>query len=339
MAVSTKQLSFYFEVCARKKVAPKDVSNLNGNQLFQLTQEVLALPTPASENQLNTLRELLTEMVNAGIPGVSMGSEKFWKAVESSMDKCSQYIDHARQIRSKNFDKLKPTEQQLERIALMYTFPEVEWDNYGISLRIYEEHLQVYCSDVHTPDVLEQRRWRRATRQEFMEQLGRKLTHANASALLDRYSGSFTAWNRSRLTDSQKRQIRNLEERLATIFVPKEKTVYELDSPFEMMNELDTNISEEVDAPFMVASKKVDNWNPVAYVGLDEEIIDMFSREEADKYITQLRYELQNKELRNVSGAQNLDYENYGIEEARTAKNDAEALPILTYYFVVAEST
>jgi hypothetical protein len=49
------------------------------------------------------------------------------------------------------------------------------------------------------------------------------------------------------------------------------------------------------------------------------------SREEADIYIRQLRKELQDRELRNIGGAQNLDYENYGIEEARTAKNEQDA--------------
>lgn len=343
MAVSTKQLTFYYEVCSRKGISPKDVSTMSPFQISQEIEHILTLPNRASENQLNTLRSMLQELVEAGVEGVKVPPQRFFDSL--NYDKASNWIEQTRQLRAKHFHILPATEQQIERLAKMYLFPEVEWESVT---RQREEVVETFVAPTdggesqltrkkvtYTEETVIQRKifldeeregtrlWRYMTPDEFKAEL-KKLTHQQASNLIDKYSGSFEAWNRTRITMGQKNQIRQLENRMASIYTPKEVTAFDLDQPFEL--ELgDTNVEVDVDSPFQVKSKKVDNWNPTAYEGLKEQQLDMMSREEADIYIRQLRKEMQDRELRNIGGAQNLDYADYGIEEARTAKTVADA--------------
>jgi hypothetical protein len=345
MALSNKQLTFYYEVCSRKGKAPKDTSSMTPFQLSQEIEHMLTLPNRASEAQENTLRTMLKELVDAGIPNVRVPGDKFWSNFEMwNATTASKWIEDAQAIRAKHFDVLPATEQQIERLSLMYLFPEVEWES--ITRQKQEIHEYWECDDeddkmrykkekiTYTEETVIQRKiyldeerdgvqlWRYMDDKEFKSEL-KKLTHQQASGLLDKYSGAFTAWERTRITRGQKTQIRQIENRLASIYTPKEVTAYDLDQPFNLGDFGDTNVSEDV--PFQNNTKKVDNWNPRAYEPLKEQQLDMMSREEADVYIRQLRKELQDGELRNVGGAQNLDYAEYGIEEARTAKNEADA--------------
>lgn len=343
MALSQKQLTFYYEVSARKGIAPKDTTSMTPFQLSQEIEHILTLPNRASENQLDMLRNLLQELVNAGVPGVKLPPQKFYDGL--NFDTASTWIQNAQNIRAKHFHILPANEMQIERLAKMYLFPEVEWESVT---KQTSEMVETFVAPAdggesqltqkkvtYTEETVIQRKiymdeerdgqrlWRYMDEEEFKSEL-KKLTHQQASNLIDKYAGSFEAWSRTRITRGQKTQIRQLENRMASIFTPKEVTAFDLDQPFEL--ELgDTNVEIESDSPFQVKSKKLDNWNPTAYEGLKEQQLDMMSREEADIYIRQLRKELQDKELRNVGGAQSLDYADYGIEEARTAKNEADA--------------
>lgn len=335
---SAKQLEFYYSLCSRKARAPKDTSSLTIAQLGQEIEYLLALPMPASAKQRETLTSMLQELVDAGIPGIRMPSRKFFDSL--TMDSINSWFEKTRAIRGQHFDKLPANEQQIDRISAMYLFPEVEWETYNINIKIFTSTYDAYISEEVQEESIDfggfriprsrkingsfvgESNWRMMTHQEFCKELKAKLTHASASAILDRYTGSYNGWLRTRLTDGQKRQIRQIENRLASIFVPKEVTVFEMDQPFESQTEIgDTNFEADTDVPF-VESRKTSRYNPVAYTPIGEAELGMYSREEADKYISQLRYELQNQELRNIGGAQELSGD---FEQIRTAKDVARA--------------
>lgn len=309
---SDARLKFYYEVCARKQITPLNVMEIAPVALGKEIERILELPAPASDKQKEMIREIIAELVSIGVEGIKMPSQKFFDSLTGGRDgSASQWIERLQKKRTENFDKLPITEQQLERLVEWYACPDIPFEEFGVSMRIYEEHLQVYSTDLHTPDVLEKRMWRRATPLEFRDQLTRRLTHSTASRLIDQYSGVFSVWMRDRASDSQKKQIRRLEERLSTVYVPKEVTLYDLED-------------NGGDNPFGAngSSKKHANWNPISYVGMDEVQIGLLSRDEANKHINRLRYELQAKELYNTSDAQSLSGD---FEDMRTAKNEASA--------------
>jgi hypothetical protein len=339
---STKQLDLYITICKRKGVLPIDVSEHSPKQLGDVIQSMFDMPTPATESQINMLRDMLQELVTASIPGVRMPSELFFKKL--NQNNFQDWLEKTRNLRALHFDKLPANETQLERIVDMYLCPEIEWESISINKRetvesfdedgiarktniSYSETVTIQRKIYRNEETMEPTtettsRWSYMTPEEFKQELTNKLTHQTASAILDQYTGIYQGWLRTRIKEGQKTQIKRLEERLANVFVPKEVTVFELDTPFEMEGELDTNVEIDTDAPFQVKSRKLDNWNPTSYVGLTPQQMNMLSREEADIYITQLRYELQDKELRDIGGAQTLSGD---FEDMRTAKTIANA--------------
>lgn len=338
---SEKQLETYYRICADKKIAPKDTSKFSGREISVEIEKLIALPNPATDAQINLLRDMINEMVDANVPGVKPVSNTFYQALNAKT--IQDWITNARTLRAKNFDLLPANEQQIERIADMYLFPDVEWECVAKNIRIkestfdedgyatkrninYQETVRIERKIMLEEEIYNQngervQAWRFMTREEFKTELKNKLTHAQASMLIDKYEVDFRNWMRSRVTDYQRNTIKTLEARMANIFVPKEVTAFEMDMPFDM-DAVDTNVEQEVDAPFSVNSKKLDNWNPVSYVPLTEEQITMLSREEADQYIITLRRESRDRDLRSSTNAQDLSGD---FEDMRTAQDDSKA--------------
>jgi hypothetical protein len=329
------QLNQYYTQCARKNVSPIDVSALTRGQMSEELQRIFDLPLPASEAQLQALKVLLEELTNAGVPGVKMPSEAFFAKLNTQS--ASSWIEKTRQLRAQHMDIMPASDQQIERLVEMYVFPDMNWESVSkqttrieevydvpddggesrLSTRsiTYTEETSIRTRINVEGEVNGKQLWRFLTPDEFRMELKAKLTHQQASRLIDEHQGAFEAWKRTRLTRGQYNQIRNIENRLANIYKPRVVTETSSDTPFDFDAE---------DAPFNVSSTK-QQWNPSAYEPLAEQIIGLFSREEADDYIRQLTYELNNPELRSFSGAQDLDYADYSIEEARTAKNGTQA--------------
>lgn len=330
---TAKQLETYYAQCARKKVTPKDVSGFTFQEMSAELQRIFDLPLPASEPQVHALKTLLQELVDAGLPGVKMPGEAFFEKLTT--ESASAWIEKSRQLRAQNMDIMPASQQQVERLCEMYMFPDMNWESVTKTKTIQEDvwvtpedggesRLEsrkiTYTeeSSIRTKVMMDEyvngkQLWRFMTPDEFKEELLTKLTHAQASRLIDEHASAFEAWKRTRLTQGQYNQIRQIENRLANIYKPRVIVDASEDNPFDFGQE---------DSPFNVTSD-TRQWNPVAYEPLSEEILSLFSREEADDYIRQLTYELRNPELRNIGGAQDLDYSDYGIEEARTAKDEA----------------
>jgi hypothetical protein len=345
------QLKAYYEVCARKRITPVDTSHLTKASIGRELERVYALPEVASEKQIAMLKDMLQELVNAGIDGVRMPSAKFWENVGADRNKCSEWIQNTQKLRAKHFDKLPANESQIERIAEMYLFPDVEWESYGINIKIYTSTYDAFITEEVMPikennegvkitlpkhvaisgSFYGESTWRTMTHIEFMEELKKKLTHSQASAILDQYSVRFNTWLRARSSDIQKQQIREIEARLANLYTPKEVVAATMDTPFIVKNangagvdcETPFELAEEVETDETpTPSVRFREWNPLGYVGMTQEALDMLSREEANTYIRQLRYELQDNRLRSATGAQNLSGD---AEEARTAQNQSKA--------------
>jgi hypothetical protein len=329
------QLNQYYAQCARKKVAPKDVSSFNRGQMSEELQRIFDLPPAPTDAQLEALKNLLAELTNAGVPGVKMPPASFFERL--NRDTASSWIEKSRQLRAQHMDIMPASDQQIDRLVEMYTFPDMNWDSIskqtthieevydmpedGGESRLtsrsitYTEETSIRTRINMEGEVNGKQLWRFLTPDEFRLELKEKLTHQQASRLIDEHQGAFEAWRRTRLTRGQYNQIRNIENRLANIYKPRVVTESTSDNPFEF---------DAGDTPFNVSSTK-QQWNPSAYEPLAEQIIGLFSREEADDYIRQLTYELNNPELRSFSGAQDLDYADYSIEEARTAKTDEQS--------------
>lgn len=329
------QLNQYFSQCARKNVAPIDVSGLTRGQMSEELQRIFDMPLPASEAQLQALKVLLEELTNAGVPGVKMPGESFFNKLNTQT--ASSWIEKSRTLRAQHMDIMPASDQQIDRLVEMYTFPDMNWESIskqttrieevydmpedGGESRLtsrnitYTEETSIRTRINLEGEVNGKQLWRFLTPDEFRMELKAKLTHQQASRLIDEHQGAFEAWKRTRLTRGQYNQIRNIENRLANIYKPRVVTESTNDNPFDF---------DMGDAPFNVSSTK-EQWNPNAYEPLAEQIIGLFSREEADDYIRQLTYELNNPELRSFSGAQDLDYADYSIEEARTAKTEEQS--------------
>jgi hypothetical protein len=335
LAPTENQINQYYTQCARKKVTPMDVTKLNRGQMSEELQRIFDLPPEPTDAQLEALKNLLSELANAGVPGVKFPPQSFFDKL--NRETASSWIEKSRSLRAQHMDIMPASEQQIERLVEMYVFPDMNWESISkqttrieevydvpedggesrLSTRsiTYTEETSIRTRINVEGEVNGKQLWRFMTPDEFKLELKEKLTHQQASRLIDEHQGAFEAWKRTRLTRGQYNQIRNIENRLANIYKPRVVTEGSSDNPFDF----DTQ-----DAPFNVSSTK-EQWNPSAYEPLAEQIIGLFSREEADDYIRQLTYELNNPELRSFSGAQDLDYADYSIEEARTAKTDEQS--------------
>lgn len=331
---SARQLEFYYDLCKRKGILPKDVSQLTIRALGDEIESMQVIPDKASPEQLNYLNRILQELCDAGIPGVRIPTPKFWDSL--TKDNFQFFLDKANRIREKHFDKLPANQWQIDRIMSMYLFPDIDWENLSV---MREDHVEAYNEEgiressrhimytesitishkeytggfIQKPDGTVIKAWRFKTKDEFRKELESKLTHAVASRIIDRHYNDYVEWMRDRCSSFQRTRIRQLEQRMANIYVPKSITVFDMDMPFDMPftdeeddnSGLDTNV-DEVDITISVTTKKVDNWCPTAYEPLQDEHLEMMSSEEANAYIQRLQYELGNRNLRNVGGGQEM---------------------------------
>jgi hypothetical protein len=329
--LSTAQLTTYYNLCSEKEVAPKDTSSMTSRELSLLIESLIKMPRKATLKQLDMLRDMLQELVNAGIEGIRMPGQAFWDKCKNEQPYCSKWIDDVRALRAKHIEKMPPTEQQIEQLAKMYLCPDICWESVSVQKRETitawnEEGFQTKTKTVVTETVSIERRielgdglWSYMDESQFKEELKKKLTHASASRLIDEFESVYRQWIATRATEVQKQQIRELEGRMANLYVPKMVVVAETeeseDTPLDASERLDS-----LDVPFVSVGSK--QYNPVAYQGYTEQQISMLSREEANQYIRILRSELKDREMRAFTGAQELSGD---FEDMRTAKDKARA--------------
>lgn len=346
--LTPKQLELYYQQCARKNEIPKDLDKMSSREQREELDRILAVPTPASESQINMLKTMLQELVDIGIPNVRVPSDTFFKSLDTRS--ASEWITRTNTLRSSNFDLLPPTETQLERLVEFYLFPDVEWETYNVNIKVFKDTYSAWVTEEVTDEFVDfggfliprsrkisgsfigESNWRHMTKEEFTDELRKKLTHSTASLILNRYRSAYRDYLNTRLSLGQKNQIREEEKRLASLYVPNSQTDVSLDVPFSIHDSegkgievQETPFALTSDDDFIIQPLSRHQWNPVAYVPLPENVLSLFSREEADRYIAQLQYERQWAVVRNVSGANNLDYPDATIENARSIEDDVKS--------------
>lgn len=340
---SESQINSYYQQCERKRITPQDVSKMSRAELSAELQRIFDLPLPARETQITALKEVLAELVNAGVPGVRMPSEKFFLSL--NVQSASKWIDDVRAIRAQNLGMMPPSDEQLDKLVRMMMFPDIEWesivgertetheyyeaDDEDDKLRYNKESIhyttntsvnrKVFLNEYIGEGENIKQLWRFMTKDEFREELKVKLNHTQASRIISEHQGTHEAWARTRLSRSQYNTIRQLENRMANLFTSRP-----MGEPIAMLD------GGEADVPFALASRK-EEYSPRAYEPIAEELIILFDQDEADMYINQLQYELKDSELRSSTNAQELPYSEFvhnvtkeGVEEIRDAVSEAD---------------
>mgnify|MGYP003575005404 CR=1 FL=1 len=289
---SDKQKELYNSLCLRKKRVPANINEMTAEQLGKAIEELLALPEPASPKQIEMLKDMFKELIELGASDVRMPSDKFFNTLTGGRDgSASQWIERTRQKRKSFYSVMQPSEEQLERLVSWYLCPDIPWeqletkdiettDFFGNYMRGKAEPIRtkVEMEDIFIAEGVPA--WRKMTADEFREELASKLTYSLASGVLDRYMGKFYEWRRTRIQPGRIKFIRDLEKSLANLRKPKVLKQHADGEYFE-------------DAPFSVKEE----YAPVAYEPMPDEVLLLIDEEHAQTYIEQLASERDAREL------------------------------------------
>lgn len=360
------QKATYYKMCMLKNVEPKDTSVMNMNEMRTEIDELIKLPFPASAEQKKLLKDLMNEMLEAKVPGVKKVPDELIESLSS--ERIREQIDKAKKLQAHYYDKVAPTEAQLDELIKYYLYPGITWEHYEVQTKIFFNTYSAFVMDETEEESVDfcgfripksrkisgsfvgESSFRLKTPDEFRKECKSKLTHAQASRIIQRHREEYNQWLRSRASEDQKKLIRRLEENLANIYVPKQVEQYDLDMPFSLIDEngafIDESIQpEEVDEmellPFYlddeldVRSKKFDKWNPPAYEPIADEILDMMGRDEARKYIDCLMNELSDRRLKARTNAQEfMRYDEFeSAEERESLRSDVNEDKIYENHF------
>lgn len=247
--MSPAQEKYYSDLCLQKNVVPVDLTGKSYDEVSIMIKELREF-FPASPAQIRLIKEKASAL-NLNIDESKL--KKLTGGREGSASKLiAQLIEKEREIG----DTIEPTEAQLKYIVSMFYCVDVDFSEHDIKKRV----------------DLEDGLWRLMTPNEFAKEVSAKMSRKEASAFIDKYRSAHHAWLNTRISVEQEKYIRQLEERLADLYVPKQ-------------------------VPETNDGKRKYDYNPTAYEPLSEGHLKMFSKEEASKYIDRLKYELEAKEL------------------------------------------
>lgn len=248
--MSPAQEKYYSDLCSQRNIIPVDLTGKSYDEVSLMIKELREF-FPASPAQINLIKE------KASALNIDVDEEKLSKLTggrEGSASKLiAQLIEKEREVG----DTIEPTEAQIQYLVSMFYCVDVCFEDHDIKKRVN----------------LEEGLWRLMTPSEFAEEIKSKMNRKEASAFIDKYRGAHHAWLNTRISLEQERYIRQLEDRLADLYVPQQTPEYD------------------------DGKKKPRQYNPIAYEPLSEGHLKMFSRDEASKYIDRLKYELEAKQL------------------------------------------
>lgn len=320
------QIERYYSVCMDKRITPKNISAMSQKDASAELQRVFDVPPLATEPQIKTVLALVNELIEMGIERVKPPSDHFLANVR--VTQCSDVIRQLKKIKQDNLHLAPPDDAQLDRLVKLQHCMEVPFesipttkeeriespDEYGVMRLINSSIETTKCVDrriyldekIVSADGSKKYLWRWMTADEFRAELRKKLNHSEASRILSQYEGLALKEKRTQLSEYQIKLIRQLENRLATLYVPK---------PVENLvdftaDSVDYTLDEKV-------ADKSQNWNPESYQPLDEHILKMFTSRQADEYINQLKVEYEQKDL--YSAVENAEVVQF------TNKNDYES--------------
>lgn len=264
---SQSQISLYLKICAKKKVLPKNYKNMSYDELNTEIKSVnyFKNATPA---QLDLIEKKIKVLIECG------SNIKYLSDMEKeqlSIGDASEMLKFLINEEGKHNAVRKPSDAQLDIITSWLLCPSIpfEQENINTFIPLEEEGLK-----------------RRMTLCEFKEELNEKFTYKTASKFIDENKTEFYKWSNSRIKKESKQWnfIRELEQRMANVYMPKEIT-YALDDNGEMIR----------------ISKCSTEWNPEGFTPLSDNDLTMFDSKTAGEYIQMLQAELKAKNKTSVN--------------------------------------
>ena len=259
-SVSDARAKYYYDLCVQKGIEGINIYKCTSNDEFDAELSRVRSFRRPSDAQLKLIEQKVENLASMNIT-VEPPTE-----LTGGLDgTAGKFIQMLIELEKEHYDEAKPTDAQLQAIVSYFLCPDVAFEDFNISRRIEMDTF---------PGA-----WRRPTPQEFAEQIKEKMSRRDASAFIDKFRGSFYEWQKTRIRPEQIKLIRDLEERFK--------------SPNGRILESAVTIGGQT---FTYTNQKHET--PVAeYVVMDELQIRMMSVEDASRFISMLKAELQNKSL------------------------------------------
>jgi len=312
------QRKFYYDLCERKRIKPKDISRYTFEQLNKEIQELREMPDPASEAQINRILELTKELIALGAD-IKEPTDEFLRTLTGGKNgTASSLIQTLYDMRTKLNAVAPPSDEQLKIMVEWYLCPDIPFESLSteevmpLEYGANEPQSMTTTISVNRRVDLGNGLWRYMTPEEFAEELRTKLTKRLASKFIDKYRGVFYEWKQTRITKRQMEYIRKLEERMMNMYKPQKVEWAVVDGEYV-----------QVTKPNSRSQYLADGYEPLP----DEALVQM-SREDATKFIEQLSWELE--ELKNGSLSTNFDENVWNdaqdyLERNRQALNTKDA--------------
>lgn len=252
-----------------------EMSNWSKQKASEFIEEYQYKPLPASDKQLELITQTVAEIrETAKRPNVPEEVAKYAnfnvppqvlvKLTGGREGTAGTLIDKLFTINKELRPYKQLSEKQADMIVPWFLCPDVPFEDYGVEKKVTMVHEGKKVQRLMTPV-------------EFKAEIMAKFTASDASFFIDQYMHVVRQWERTRITNEQINHIRELESRMADLSVGIAK---------EWAYNPETGNVEEVTV------KRERQYNPIAYEMLPEEQLRQMSKDEAGKYITQLKIEL-----------------------------------------------
>lgn len=305
-APTQKQIQYYLDLCQRKKVQPKEIKLFTFETMGKEIEQIRQLPDPASDRQIEKIKQLWQEINDLGGNLKPLSEEFLNRLTGGAEGTASQLIETLMRKRMELNEVAPPSDAQLQVLVEWFLCPDIPFEYYGIQKKIFLD------STIEKADGEVMKLWRLMTPDEFANEIKSKMTKKQASEFIDRYRAAFYEWRKTRITQQQIRYIRELEQRLANIYTPKQ-IEYAVNEDGEII-EIKRGSSRDA----------IGESQTVAYEPLTEMQLAQMSYEEASLFIDQLKSELERKELYQYGDIYGDDQQ--VLEEKRSAKDRNDAI-------------
>ena len=304
-APTEKQIQYYLDLCQRKKVQPKEIKLFTFETIGKEIEQIRQLPDPASDRQIEKIKQLQQEISELG-GNLKPFSEEFLSRLTGGAEgTASQLIETLMRKRTELNEVALPSDAQLQIMVEWFLCPDIPFEDFGIQKKIYlDSTIETNGETVNL--------WRYMTPDEFANEIKSKMTKKQASEFIDRYRVAFYDWRKTRITQQQVRYIRELEQRLASIYTPRQ-TEFAVNEDGEIV-EIKQSASRDARGELQT----------VAYEPLTEMQLAQMSYEEASLFIDQLKSELERKELYRYGNIYGDDQQ--ALEDKRGAKDRNDAI-------------
>lgn len=313
---SIKQYSYYRDLCARKRVEAQTIDKFTFSTLRDAIDVLRQQPDPASEKQLDIIHRTLKELEDLG-DTVKVSPEYIAKLTGGTGGTASLFIEKLFERRQNFADTASPSEQQLKIIVEWFLCPDIPFESISV------EHTQpmkpgANVAESYTDTIsinrkvaLDGTKWRWMTPDEFAQEVASKMSRRQASRFIDQYRGVFYDWKSTRVTANQIKYIKELENRMANLYVPK---------PVEMAITPDGEVME-------ISKSSARDYNPNAYVPMEDIHLYQLSYEQASEFIDKLKSELSDRELSSVGSPYDERQQDFhDLTRAQSTKNQNDAI-------------